>query len=149
MDYSVLSLVVILCATVAALSVAAQRLRVAAPILMLVAGAAIAFVPGIPQVALDPELILLLLLPPLLYWSGVGMSWRGFRANLRPILLLAIGCVLATAAAVATVAHFALGLPWSVGFMLGAIVSPPDAVAPMALLRNLRLPQRLITILEG
>ena len=72
MDYSVLSLVVILCATVAALSVAAQRLRVAAPILMLVAGAAIAFVPGIPQVALDPELVLVLLLPPLLYSSGVA-----------------------------------------------------------------------------
>ena len=106
MDYSVLSLVVILCATVAALSVAAQRLRVAAPILMLVAGAAIAFVPGIPQVALDPELVLVLLLPPLLYSSGVGMSWRGFRSNLRPILLLAIGCVLFTAGAVAAVTHY-------------------------------------------
>ena len=72
MDYSVLSLVVILCATVAVLSVAAHRLRVAAPILMLMAGVAIAFVPGIPQVALDPELVLVLLLPPLLYSSGVA-----------------------------------------------------------------------------
>src|SRR5215831_8820613 len=149
MDYSVLSLVVILCATVAALSVAAQRLRVAAPILMLVAGAAIAFVPGIPQVALDPELVLVLLLPPLLYSSGVGMSWRGFRSNLRPILLLAIGCVLFTAAAVAALGHFLLGMSWAVGFVLGAIVAPPDAVAPMAVMKHMRLPRRLITVLEG
>ena len=149
MDYSVLSLVVILCATVAALSVAAQRLRLATPILMLVAGAAIAFVPGIPQVALDPELVLVLLLPPLLYSSGVGMSWRGFRSNLRPILLLAIGCVLFTAGAVAAVTHYALGFSWAVGFVLGAIVSPPDAVAPMALLRSMRLPRRIVTVLEG
>lgn len=134
---------------VAFLSVAARRLRAAPSILMLLAGVAFAFVPGLPAVTLKPDLVLLLLLPPLLYWSGVGMSWRGFCANLRPILLLAIGCVLATAAAVATVAHFALGLSWPAGFMLGAIVSPPDAVAPMALLRRLRLPQKLVTVLEG
>jgi Na+/H+ antiporter len=134
---------------VAFLSVAARRLRAAPSILMLLAGVALAFVPGLPAVTLKPDLVLLLLLPPLLYWSGVGMSWRGFCSNLRPILLLAIGCVLATAAAVATVAHFVLGLSWPVGFMLGAIVSPPDSVAPMALLRRLRLPQRLVTILEG
>jgi monovalent cation/hydrogen antiporter len=88
-------------------------------------------------------------LPPLLYSSGVNMSWRGFRSNLRPILLLAIGCVLFTASAVAAVAHYALGLSWAVGFVLGAIVSPPDAVAPMAVMRAMRLPRRLITILEG
>ena len=134
---------------VAFLSVAARRLRAAPSILMLLAGVALAFVPGLPTVTLKPDLVLLLLLPPLLYWSGVGMSWRGFCANLRPILLLAIGCVLATATAVAAVAHFALGLSWPVGFMLGAIVSPPDAVAPMALMRHLRLPRRLVTILEG
>jgi monovalent cation/hydrogen antiporter len=149
MDYSVLSLVVILCAAVAALSVAAQRLRVAAPILMLVAGAAIAFVPGIPRVTLDPELVLVLLLPPLLYSSGVGMSWRGFRSNLRPILLLALGCVLFTAGAVAAVMHYALGFSWALGFVLGAIVSPPDSVAPMAILRSMRLPRRVVTVLEG
>ena len=134
---------------VAFLSVGARRLRAAPSILMLVVGVALAFVPGLPAVTLKPDLVLLLLLPPLLYWSGVGMSWRGFRSNLRPILLLAVGCVLATATAVASVAHFALGLSWPVGFMLGAIVSPPDSVAPMALLRHIRLPQRLVTILEG
>jgi Na+/H+ antiporter len=134
---------------VAFLSIAARRLRAAPSILMLLAGIALAFVPGLPTVTLEPDLVLILLLPPLLYWSGVGMSWRGFRSNLRPILLLAVGCVLMTAAAVATVAHYLLGLSWALGFILGAIVSPPDAVAPMALLRHLQLPRRLTTILEG
>jgi len=134
---------------VAFLSVAARRLRAAPSILMLLAGVALAFVPGLPPVTLKPDLVLLLLLPPLLYYSGVSMSWRSFCSNLRPILLLAIGCVLFTAAAVAAVAHFALGLSWPVGFVLGAIISPPDAVAPMALLRNLRVPRRLVAILEG
>lgn len=134
---------------VALVSVAVQRLKIASPILMLVAGGALAFVPGAPDVPLDPEFVLMVLLPPLLYASGVGMSWRGFRSNLRPILLLAIGCVLFTTVAVAVVVHYVLGIPWAVGFLLGAIVSPPDAVSPMAVLRAVRLPQRLITILEG
>ena len=134
---------------VALLSVAARRLGTASSILMLVAGVVLAFIPGLPTVALDPDLVILLLLPPLLYYSGVSMSWRGFRANLRPILLLAIGCVLFTAAAVAAIVHYLFGVSWAVGFVLGAIVSPPDAVAPVALLRNMRLPRRLTTILEG
>ena len=144
-----LFVVLSLAIAVAFLSVAARRLRAAPSILMLVAGVAVAFVPGMPPVTLTPDLVLLLLLPPLLYFSGVSMSWRSFRSNLRPILLLAIGCVLFTTAAVAAVAHFALGLSWPVGFVLGAIISPPDAVAPMALLRGLRLPRRLVAILEG
>ena len=144
-----LLVILVLAAGVAFLSVAARRLRAAPSILMLAAGVALAFVPGLPTVTLKPDLVLVLLLPPLLYWSGVGMSWRGFCSNLRPILLLAVGCVLVTAAAVAAVAHYLLGLPWALGFVLGAIVSPPDAVAPMALLRHLRLPRRLTTILEG
>src|SRR5215216_4482465 len=88
---------------IAGMSVAARRLNLASPILLLVVGAALAFVPGLPAGTLNPDLVLLILLPPLLYSSGVNMSWRGFRANLRPILLLAIGCVLFTAAAVAAV----------------------------------------------
>ena len=144
-----LFVVLSLAIAVAFLSVAARRLRAAPSILMLLAGVALAFVPGLPPVTLKPDLVLLLLLPPLLYFSGVSMSWRSFRSNLRPILLLAIGCVLFTTVAVAAVAHFALGLAWPIGFVLGAIISPPDAVAPMALLRNLRLPRRLVSILEG
>ena len=134
---------------VALLSVAARRIGAASPVVMLIAGIAIALLPGMPAITLDPNLVLLAFLPPLLYSSGVGMSWRGFRSNLRPILLLAIGCVLFTAAAVAAVAHYVLGLSWALGFVLGAIVSPPDAVAPMALLKAMRLPRRLLTILEG
>src|SRR5215470_7209724 len=134
---------------VAGLTVFARRVHIISPILLLVVGALIAYAPDIPQLILDPELVLLTLLPPLLYSSGVGMSWRGFRSNLRPILLLAIGCVLFTAAAVAALGHFLLGMPWAIGFVLGAIVAPPDAVAPMAVMKHLRLPRRLITVLEG
>lgn len=149
MPHSSLALTLAIALTIAGLSVAALRLRLASPLLMLVVGALLAFVPGVPALVLDPDFVLLVLLPPLLYSSGVGMSWRGFRSNLRSILLLAIGCVLFTAAAVAAVLHYTLGLPWSVGFVLGAIVSPPDAVAPMAVLRRIGLPRRLITVLEG
>lgn len=134
---------------VALLSVAARRLGVASSIVLLMAGVAASFVPGAPAVALDPDIVLLVLLPPLLYSAGVNMSWRGFRANIRPILLLAVGCVLFTAAAVATVAHYVLAVPWAVGFVLGAIISPPDAVAPMAIMRRLGMPRRLLTVLEG
>lgn len=126
-----------------------RRLGVATPILLLLIGAGASFVPGLPPVTIGADLVLMGLLPPLLYLAGVNMSWRGFRSNLRPILLLAIGCVLFTAVAVAAVAHYALGLPWAVGFVLGAIVSPPDAVAPIAILRRVGLPRRITTVLEG
>jgi monovalent cation/hydrogen antiporter len=134
---------------IAGLTALARRVHVISPILLLVVGALIAFTPGIPQLVFDPDLVLLTLLPPLLYSSGVDMSWRGFCTNLRPILLLAIGCVVFTAAAVAALGHFLLGMPWAVGFVLGAVVAPPDAVAPMAVMKHMRLPRRLITILEG
>ncbi|MEO8313828.1 MAG: Na+/H+ antiporter [Pseudomonadota bacterium] len=134
---------------IAALSVAARRLRYASPILMLVGGGMVAFIPGLPPLRIDPDLVLLVFLPPLLYTSGVGLSWPGFRSNIRPILLLAIGCVLVTAGGVATAVHYLLGVSWPVGFVLGAIVSPPDAVAPLAVLRSMRLPRKLRTVLEG
>jgi CPA1 family monovalent cation:H+ antiporter len=139
----------VLALLIAALTVVARRVRVIPPILLLIAGVLIAFTPGIPQLVLDPELVLLILLPPLLYSSGVGMSWRGFRSNLRPILLLAIGCVLFTATVVAALGHYLLGMPWAVGFVLGAVVAPPDAVAPMAVMRHMLIPRRLIAVLEG
>ena len=134
---------------VAVLSAAAQRLNASSAVVMLAAGVLLALTPGVPPITLDPDLIFLALLPPLLYSSGVGMSWRGFRSNLRPILNLAFGCVLFTASAVAAAAHYALGLSWGVGYVLGAIVSPPDSVAPASLRRRFRLPRRLLTILEG
>jgi monovalent cation/hydrogen antiporter len=149
MDPQSLGSALVLALLIAGLSVAARRLHLASPLLMLIAGAAVAFVPGLPAVQLQPDVVLLILLPPLLYSSGVNLSWRGFKSNLRPILLLAVGCVLFTAGAVAVVLHAAIGLPWAIGFLLGAIVSPPDAVAPVAVLRRIRVPRRIVTILEG
>jgi CPA1 family monovalent cation:H+ antiporter len=149
MQDSLLPLVLALGLLVAGLSITARQMQWPVPLVMLGAGSAISFVPGLPTVALDPDLVLLLLLPPLLYSSGVGMSWPGFRSELTSILLLAVGCVLFTASAVAAVVHFALGLSWPAGFVLGAIVSPPDAVAPMAIARRLGLPHRLALIIEG
>ena len=145
----ILILALALCLAVAGLSVASKRLRMAPPIVMLLAGLALAFAPGAQPPKLDHQFVLLVLLPPLLYTSGVGMSWRGFRSNLRPILLLAVGCVLFTAAGVAALTHYGFGFPWAVGFVLGAIVSPPDSVAPLAIVRTLRLPTRIARILEG
>jgi len=139
----------VLVALTALVAAGAPHVRVPHSILLVLMGAALAFVPGLPRVSVDPLLILLLFLPPLLYSSGVGMSWRGFRDNLRPIMLLAVGCVLFTAAAIATAVHLLLGVPWGVGFVLGAVVSPPDAVAPMAIARRLAVPERVLTVLEG
>jgi len=139
----------VLVAVTALTAAGARPLAMPHSILLVLVGIALAFVPGLPRVSLDPNLMLLLLLPPLLYSSGVGMSWGGFRANLRSIMLLAVGCVLFTAAAVAATGHWLLGLPWTVGFVLGAVVSPPDAVAPMAIARRLAVPQRILTVLEG
>ena len=93
--------------------------------------------------------MLLLVLPPIIYSSAVAMSWREFRFNLRPISLLAIGCVVFTTVAVAAAAHCLLGLAWPVGFVLGAIVSPPDAVAPLSVARRMQLPRRILVVLEG
>jgi CPA1 family monovalent cation:H+ antiporter len=93
--------------------------------------------------------VLLVILPPLIYAAGVAMSWREFRFNLRPIALLAVGCVVFTTCAVAVTTHLLFGLPWPVGFLLGAIVAPPDVVAPLAIARRLGLPHRLVVVLEG
>ena len=139
----------VLLAVLAAVAVAAQRLNVAPPILLVVAGVALALVPGLPSLELAPHFVLLVILPPLIYSAGVAMSWREFRFNLRPIFLLAFGCVIFTTCAVAAATHYLLGLPWAVGFLLGAIVAPPDVVAPLAIARRLRLPRRLLLVLEG
>lgn len=138
-----------LVAATAAVAVAARRWAIPPSILLVLAGLAAGFLPWMPRIELSPELVLTLLLPPLLYTSGVGMSWRGFKANLRPILLLAVGCVIFTASVVAVLCFYVLHLPLAVGFLLGAVVSPPDAVAPMAIARRFRVPSRILTILEG
>ncbi|HEY0223365.1 MAG TPA: Na+/H+ antiporter [Pseudolabrys sp.] len=136
-------------AVLALVAVAAKRLNTAPSILLVVAGIGMALVPGLPEVELAPELVLLVILPPLIYSAGVAMSWREFRYNLRPVVLLAFGCVVFTTCAVAAAAHYLLKFDWAVGFLLGAIVSPPDVVAPLAIARRLGLPRRLVVILEG
>jgi monovalent cation/hydrogen antiporter len=139
----------ILLAVLAGTALLARRLDVAPAILLLLAGIALAFVPGMPPLELPPELVLLLVLPPLIYSASVAMSWREFKFNLRPIILLAVGCVIFTAFAVAAATHFLIGLPWNVGFLLGAIVAPPDVVAPLAIARKLVIPRRILVVLEG
>jgi CPA1 family monovalent cation:H+ antiporter len=138
-----------LVAVTALAAVVARRTAMPPSILLVLVGLGLGFVPGMPRIDLRPDLVLSLLLPPLLYSSGVGMSWRGFKANLWPILLMAVGCVLFTALVVAQLVHQLLGLPWAVGFVLGAVVSPPDAVAPMAIAKRFALPSRILVILEG
>jgi monovalent cation/hydrogen antiporter len=139
----------LLLAVLVVVAVVADRLKTAPSILLVVAGIALALVPGLPAFELAPEFVLLVILPPLIYSAGVQMSWREFRFNLRPITLLAVGCVVFTTCAVAAVAHRLLGWEWSVGFLLGAIVAPPDVVAPLAIARRLGMPRRLVVILEG
>jgi monovalent cation/hydrogen antiporter len=141
--------VLFLLAVLVVVAVVARGLDIAPSILLVVAGIALAVIPGLPRIALAPQLVLLGFLPPLIYSAGVAMSWREFRFNLRPIALLAFGCVIFTAGAVAAVAHYLLGMPLAVGFVLGAIVAPTDAVAPLAVVRRLGLPRRLVVVLEG
>jgi CPA1 family monovalent cation:H+ antiporter len=139
----------ILLAVLAGAALLARRINVAPAILLLLSGIALAFVPGMPPLELPPELVLLLVLPPLIYSASVAMSWREFKHNLRLITLLSVGCVIFTACAVATATHYLIQLPWSVGFLLGAIVAPPDVVAPLAIARKLGLPRRVLVVLEG
>jgi|ERR1700722_3557869 len=144
-----IQILLLLLIAIAAVGIVAKRLKVPPAILLVVTGIGLALVPGLPAVRLAPELVLLLVLPPLIYSSAVAMSWREFHFSLRPISLLAVGCVVFTTMATAAVTHWLLGLSWPVGFVLGAIVSPPDAVAPLAIARRMHLPKRILVILEG
>src|SRR5215211_6159818 len=144
-----LELLIGLLAAVAVVVRLAGRTTVPEPVLLVLAGLAVALVPGLPQVELDPELILALFLPPLLYWAALHTDPRELRSNLRPIAMLAIGLVVVTTAAAAVLAHSVFGLPWAVAVVLGAIVSPPDPVAAVAVAGRLGLPRRMVSILEG
>jgi CPA1 family monovalent cation:H+ antiporter len=142
-------LILICLVAVALLALAARKIRVPYPILLTVGGVALALIPGLPQIRLDPQLVFDLFLPPLIYPGAVWTSWRDFRSNLRPILLLAIVLVLVTMSSIAFVFHYLTGLPWAVGFVFGAIISPPDAVAALAVTQQLRVPRKIVVILEG
>jgi monovalent cation/hydrogen antiporter len=142
-------ILVILLTVIAGVAVVSERTKIPPSILLVIAGVILALIPGLPTVELAPEFVLLVVLPPIVYLSAVSMSWLEFCYNLRPISLLAVGCVAFTTAATAATAHWLLGLSWPVGFVLGAIVSPPDAVAPLAIARRLQIPRRITVILEG
>jgi monovalent cation/hydrogen antiporter len=144
-----LELLIGMLAAVAVVVTLAERLPIPEPVLLVAAGLAVALVPGLPAVELDPQLTLALFLPPLLYWAALHTDVRELRRNLRPIALLAVGLVLVTTAAVAVLGHAVFGLPWAVAVVLGAIVAPPDPVAAVAVGRRLRVPRRLVTILEA
>jgi monovalent cation/hydrogen antiporter len=145
-----LELVLVLLAATAAISVLAERLVVPSPVLLVLAGTILAFVPELPRPKLSPEVVFLVFIPPLLYWSAFNTSWRDFRWHLRSISLLSVGLVLVTMTAVAVVAHALVpALPWPSAFVLGAIVSPPDAVAVAAVTRRLGIHRAILTVLEG
>ena len=145
----VVETVLVLLVAIAGLALLARKLELPYPILLVLGGLGFALVPGLPEVKLDPELVFLFFLPPLLYPAALFTSWRDFRANLRPITLLAVGLVLFTTLLIGWLAHWLTGMPLAAGFVLGAIVSPSDAVAATAITQRLRVPQRIVTVLDG
>ncbi|HEX4141600.1 MAG TPA: cation:proton antiporter, partial [Candidatus Methylacidiphilales bacterium] len=148
---------VLLLSFVFGLGLIARRLDIPYPILFVIGGLVIGMIPILPyKLVLDPNLVFFVFLPPLLYQQAFYTSWRDFRAFMRPILLLAVGLVVVTTVTVAYVAHWIIpnadgtgNLPLAVGFVLGAIVSPPDAIAASAIAQRLGLPRRVVVILEG
>ena len=134
---------------VAGLNVLALRLSIPYPIVLVLGGLVVGVIPGIPDITLNPDLVLVIFLPPLLYSAGVFADLRALRDSLRPILLLAIGLVLVTTVSVAVVAHEVIGLSWALAFALGAIVSPTDPTAATSIMRNLNVPRRMVNVIEG
>jgi monovalent cation/hydrogen antiporter len=135
---------------VAGLATLARRMGVPYPILLVLGGVAIGVIPGVPSIKLDPDLVLVIFLPPLLYFAAFSTSWRDLRRNARPISLTAIGLVLLTTCAVAVISHAVIpGLPWPMAFALGAIVSPTDPVAATTIMRRLDAPRGIVTVVEG
>src|ERR671910_2753973 len=140
---------IFLLAAAALLAQLARLLKVPYPILLVLGGLMMGFVPGLPDIQIAPEVIFLIFLPPLLNSAAFSSSPLDLRAHLRPIALLAVGLVLLTTLAVAAVAHFVVGLPWAPSFVLGAILSPTDPVAAEAIFRRLGVPERVGTVVGG
>jgi Na+/H+ antiporter len=132
-----------------ALLALSPTLRLPLPILLVLGGVVLGFVPGLPHVALPPDVVLVAVLPPLLYSGAFFTSLRDLRTNRRPISLLAFGLVATTMAAVAIAAHKWIGLPWAVAFTLGAVVSPTDALAATEIASRLGAPRRVVALIEG
>src|SRR5579859_6040909 len=134
---------------VVVLALLARRFHIPYPIFFVIGGTLLGFVPGLPHVRMNPDVVFLVVLPPLLYPAALFTSWRDFRSNIRPISLLAVGLVLFTTVIVAYLAQYFFHLPLAAGFVLGAIISPPDAIAATAIAERLKVPRRIVTILEG
>lgn len=145
-----ISTIIILLAVVTGLAQITDRINVPYPILLVLSGMALGFFHLVPSISIHPDVVFLLFLPPVLYAAAWSTSWYEFKAARRPISLLAIGCVLFTTTMIAVVAHYLIpGFGWPEAFVLGAIISPPDAVAATSATKGLSIPKRLITILEG
>jgi len=142
--------VIILLTVVTVLAEITDKIKIPYPILLVLAGIGIGLFPGLPRITLHPEVVFLIFLPPILYAAAWTTSWIDFKKAKRPITLLATGCVVFTTCAVAWIAHlFIPGFGWPEAFVLGAIISPPDAVAAAAATKGLSVPKRVTTILEG
>ena len=145
-----LELVLLLMICAVALGWLARHFKFPYPIALVVGGALLGMIPNLPQFPFDPQLILVVVLPPILYQAALLTSWSDFKANIRPISLLAIGLVIATTLAVGAALKLMVpSVPWAAAFVLGAIISPPDAVAATTILSRLNIPRHLVTILEG
>ena len=145
-----LLLVISLLFGIAILTMISNKLKISYPILLVISGLLISLIPGVPSISLDPDLVFLIFLPPLLYAAAWNTAWKDFWAMKRPISLLAFGLVIFTSAAVALVSNALIpDFPLAYGFLLGGIISPPDAVAAASVLKDLKIPKRVSTILEG
>ncbi|HEY6902307.1 MAG TPA: Na+/H+ antiporter [Puia sp.] len=145
-----LLVIITLLFAVSMLSMLSQKLHISYPIFLVIAGLLISLIPGIPRIALDPNIVFIIFLPPLLYASAWYTSWHDFWKNRRPISMLAFGLVIFTSCAVAVVSNYMIpNFSLAFGFLLGGIISPPDAVAATSVLQNLKMPKRVVTVLEG
>jgi CPA1 family monovalent cation:H+ antiporter len=142
--------VIFLMAVLISLSALLERIKIPQPIVLVAAGLLIGFIPALPDLALDPDIIFLIFLPPLLFDAASQTSWHDFRADIRPISGMAISLVFFTTMAVAIIAHYLIPhFGWPLAFLLGAIISPTDAVASSGIIKNMNLHRRVMTILEG
>lgn len=144
------AIVIFILAVMIGLSAIADRIKIPYPILLIIAGIAVGFVPSLPAIDINPEIIFLIFLPPLLYDAAFNISFKEFKTNINTIFTLAITLVFITAIGIAVVAHYMIpGMSWPVSFVLGAILSATDAVAAMSITKGLGLSHKTNTILEG
>jgi CPA1 family monovalent cation:H+ antiporter len=145
-----ITVIIFLLFGIAFLGILSSKYKFPFSIVLVMSGVCISIIPGLPIIALSPDVVFIIFLPPILYSAAWNTSWHDFKANLRPISLAAVGLVFFTTLSVAVVAHFIVpGLSWPTAFLIGAIVSPPDAVAATSVTKGLGLSPRIITILEG